>query len=232
MLSKELQWLEEHFPNLNYDETTTILSGNIDFVATYNLDNDQFLILFPGVANTIGGVTLSGKYSIKIEKPLSNFQLPRLYVEEDRGKYYSDRHLNGDGTACLCGPLEEANYAKVGLSFPEFLASLVIPFLYGQIYYDTYHKWPWKEYSHGEIGALESYLASQDELIVEPCLKQLKAGKNWSAIKLLLTQKSEIKGHTACICEKKDHIRRCHPEIWRALNKLRNAVKKKVLDIL
>jgi hypothetical protein len=108
--------------------------------------------------------------------------------------------------------LEEEEFLRPELQFRPFLEQLVIPFLYGQVYYSSNGRWPWTEYAHGATGILEAYSRVCGQHRAEECLRLLSQDANWPRIRSALRQEPYIKGHTPCFCSKEDQIKRCHPQ--------------------
>ncbi|MFA5127245.1 MAG: hypothetical protein WC465_04605 [Patescibacteria group bacterium] len=221
---QDKDWLSKYYPGLIVSGKE--ISGDIEFVANYNKDTDQFSILYNGTPDSIDGLKLSGKFSVIISERTNkaSSDLPALIVKNIDTT--TDRHFNQmDKSACLCSPLEEGEYLLPEFSFKLFLEELVIPFLYGQVFYDKNGKWPWSEYSHGAVGILESYLDISDASKARASIEKLRYDTNWPRVEQVLKQKSYIKGHTPCFCPKADQIRRCHPKAWQGINKLKNDIK-------
>jgi hypothetical protein len=230
---KDKDWLTQKYPKLK--PTPNEISGEIEFTGNYNSEKNCFRILNDSESNhEVGGITLRGKFRIRIQERENKYlsQLPAVYVEGVDP--LPSRHFNQtDKSACLCSPLEEEEFLSQGFSLQLFLQKLVIPFLYGQIFYSNKGYWPWTEYSHGVVGLLESYLKVNDPSKAQDCLNKLSRQDKpgWERVKLALRQKSEIKGHTPCFCPKTDHIRRCHPAAWKGVSKLRQDIKDKNINL-
>jgi len=203
------EWLRDHYPGLIREGNTVI--GSIEFRASYSHEQNCFRILGDASAPETA-VTLSGAFQIRIEERVdaSTSQLPALHVLDI--EHSPDRHFNRkDNSACLCSPLEERDFTEPTFQFQSFLERLVVPFLYGQLYYSVEERWPWTEYAHGATGILEAYSRISDRELAAECLRQLVQDANWVKIRNALTQKPFVKGHTPCFCSRMDHIRRCHP---------------------
>ena len=154
---------------------------------------------------------LSGTFKVRIEPRAdrSTSRLPALYANEIGPA--ANRHFNSvDKSACLCSPLEEDEFLQPELQFRVFLEQLVIPFLYGQVYFSSYDRWPWPEYAHGAAGVLEAYAKIRDQNHAEECLRLLSQDSQWPMIRSALRQKPYIKGHGPCFCSSGDKFRRCH----------------------
>ncbi len=225
------QWLRERYPGLVSDAKG--VTGNIKFKATYNSEIGRFLILGDGIMDGVGGLALSGEFTIRIEERTSKIisSLPAVYVENVNA--IPDRHFGqADKSACLCSPLEECDFLLPEFQFRVFLEHLVIPFLYGQIFYSQTQRWPWPEYAHGSAGLLEAYSHIADGAKTEECLRRLVQDKNvWPRIAAALRQKPYIKGHTPCFCPQMDQIRRCHPIALRGVQRLQDDIRALRLPI-
>jgi hypothetical protein len=173
MLKREDEaWLHKAHPRLI--ASADGVAGYIAVNATYNSDSGRFLILTDGMVDAVGGTALSGDFEIAIrersDKSIS--ALPSLHVKDVEP--ISARHFGQcDKSACLCSPFEEVEFLKPEFNFRVFVEQLVVPFLYGQIFYSAHQHWPWPDYSHGATGLLESYAKSLSRVSVEECLRQL-----------------------------------------------------------
>jgi hypothetical protein len=219
------QWLREAHPELVQNGNG--VAGSLDFRATYNGETHRFLILSEGVVDAVGGLALSGKFRIRVEersdKAIS--ALPAVHVEEVEAT--ADRHFGQkDKSACLCSPFEEDEFLQPEFQFRAFLEQLVIPFLYGQIFYSENLHWPWQEYEHGATGLLQAYSEIGNQAKAADCLRRLAQYPDvWPRIREALLQKPYVKGHTPCFCSKKDQIRRCHPSALRGALRLQQDVR-------
>jgi hypothetical protein len=224
------QWLREQHPALITARRS--VAGTIDFRANYDHGNNRFLILHGESVSQVEGVTLSGTFQIRIEERTdkSTSQLPALYVEGIETT--PDRHFNQrDNSACLCSPFDEPDFLQPQFQFPIFLEQLVVPFLYGQVYYSSRGNWPWAEYAHGAAGILEAYSKIDDQNRVEECLLQLVQDSSWSRIQSALRQEPYIKGHTPCFCTNMDQLRRCHPRALEGVRRLQQHLKTRGIPV-
>ena len=204
------QWLHDNHPGLIPAEHG--IAGTIELAASYSEESHTFFIRSDGVPAQAGAVVLSGSFEIRIDERsnTSVSRLPALYVQGVDPT--DDRHFNQkDKSACLCVPFEEDEFFQPEFQFRLFLERLVIPFLYGQIFYSSRGHWPWTEYAHGATGILEAYSNIRDQNRATECVNLLAQDWAWPRIKSALRQSPQIKGHTPCFCPKMDHIRRCHP---------------------
>lgn len=223
-------WLRRKYPTLVPGGCG--VAGEIEFTATYDARTNRFLILPNQAAEELPGVTLSGAFQIRItERPgKASSHLPALFV--DGIEPTPDRHFNQrDRSACLCSPFDEGDFLRPEFHFPIYLEQLVIPFLYGQVFYSMHARWPWAEYAHGAAGVLEAYSKIHDPNRAEECLSQLQQDLSWPRIRSALRQHPHVKGHTPCFCAKMDHIRRCHPGALEGARRLQQDLKTRGISV-
>ncbi len=232
MLTEEdNKWLSRYYPNLTVGRD--IISGTVEFVATYNKETNQFLILRDGIADSVGGLRLTGKFGIRIkereDKTLS--KLPALFVDDVQP--IPDRHFGQkDFSACLCSPLEESEFLIPEFQFRNYFEQLVIPFLYGQLFYSSEKHWPWDEYQHGGIGLLQSYFQIAElvtEKIIKEFLSYLKQDKNWNLYKMVLFLRRPSR--QGCPCGSNREFRDCHPEALKGLARLKADISNLSVNI-
>jgi hypothetical protein len=223
--------LRAEYPGLAL--TATGIAGVLKFRATYNSQDGRFLILGDDVTDTVGGLALSGEFKIRIEErsDKSISALPALHVEDVDPT--AERHFGQkDKSACLCSPFEEDEFLQPEFRFRDFLERLVIPFLYGQVFYSDNGRWPWPEYAHGATGLLQSYSEMADQSKAADCLQMLAQYRDiWPSIRAALQQRPYVKGHTPCFCASRDLIRRCHPSALRGALRLQQDVRALALPI-
>jgi hypothetical protein len=230
--SEDERWLAENYPGLVLQDNTIV--GKLSFSATYNEKTNQFFILRDEKVDVWDGIALSCEYQIRIVRrdTITYSTLPALYVDEI--DIVDSRHFGFDHSACLCSPLQEKEFASPDLNFPKFFEELVLPFLYGQSFYSAYQHWPWKEYSHGATGLLESFTdehAIMDQGTIQDFLAILAIDKRaWPNIREAL-QRDQIKGHLPCFCPKHDQIRRCHPKALEGIRRLRQQVNEHLIPL-
>jgi hypothetical protein len=223
-------WLRRRVPGLTVESER--VCGSLRVEATYNAEMGRFLALGTGVENTVGGVALSGDFVIEIrprrDRTLS--RLPALRVKSVEP--IPERHFSQtDKTGCLCSPFEEDEFLVPEFQFRKYFDELVVPFLYGQQFYSEHGYWPWSEYAHGATGLLESYARVRDPNKARDCLEKLASVSNWANVRAILAQRTRIKGHTPCFCQKADFMRRCHPAALKGLRMLRNDASEQDLPL-
>jgi hypothetical protein len=213
--------LSDLYPGLaSVDGTVT---GVIAFRASYNREENRFVVLKEGERDD--AVTLSGSFEIRIEErsDKSVFRLPALFVSDVDP--IPARHFGADKTACLCSPFEEDDFLNPEFRLSSFLEQLVIPFLYGQVFYTAQGHWPWAEYAHYETGILEAYSKLQDQSKAEECLRMLSKYRSWPALRSALAHKPFFPGHTPCFCGERKPIRRCHRQALEGALRLQRDVR-------
>lgn len=226
LTENDKQWLAEVYRDLVVESDDKV-AGAVTFTATYNKESGRFLQITPDVIDGVGGLRLSGIFRIAIaaRTVTSHSHLPALTVEGV--DTLPDRHFNqSDHSACMCNPLEEDVFLEPQFDFQKYFNELVIPFLYGQLYYSREERWPWFDYAHGGVGTIEAFSKNPTPAKAEECIQKIsREEKLWRIVKPLLLQRADIKGHTPCPCPKRDHLRRCHPLALRGLRLLKEAVK-------
>lgn len=232
LTESDKQWLAEKYPNLSVESDERI-AGELTFTATYNKDSGRFLQIEPDTVDGVGGLRLSDTFRIAItaRTVLKDTRLPALTVEGV--DHIPDRHFNqSDSSACVCNPLEEDEYLEPQLDFQRYFKELIIPFLYGQVYFSQEEEWPWFDYAHGGLGTIEAFSKNptldKAKESIERISRELRL---WHMVKPLLLQKSEIGGHTPCTCSNRDHMRRCHPVALNGLRLLKGVIRENAIQL-
>ena len=219
----DLDWLNERYPALKPTATGGV-AGSAGFSATYNQRRNVFQILYPGDEDVTGGLLLRGAFDVSIEErgndEDSPSRLPALHIAGITKN--ANRHISPDGSACLCSPFAEKDFYAPEFVFRTYFEQLVIPFLYGQMFYEREKGWPWEDYSHGNLGVLEAYKPASNRADVEECLRQLRRdGGTWARVRAVLKQHRVISDSTPCICKWRHRMAKCHPDALRGLQQLR-----------
>lgn len=229
---EEVKWLKGNYPDLKFHNgTPPVIKGLFKFEAIYQKENAQ---KYP---------VIKGTYEIEIKlssNPSSS--LPEVRETGGRissvisklGKTSADLHVNPDKTVCLCPYTAEKRKLPNGFNLKDFFINLLIPYFYGQSYYEKNKEWPWGEYSHGELGLLEDYLENRgdgnnNELIVE-FIENFKRIA-FSDTCFALARKGKIKGHSLCFCNSNKRIRDCHNFSFRGLWHLKEDIKNNKIKI-
>jgi hypothetical protein len=166
-------WLREAHPGLIRDAET--VEGTITFTAAYHNPSNRFLIL-PNCQDAVpaDAVTLAGTFQVRMHErtDTTDSRLPALLIPGIDP--VPERHFNQrDKSACLCSPFDEDDFLQPEFRFRPYLEQLVVPFLFGQIFYSSHGRWPWPEYAHGATGVLEAYSTVADSSRAEQCLQKL-----------------------------------------------------------
>lgn len=137
--------------------------------------------------------------------------MPEMFLIGDRVPRIMNRHLNFDGSACLCVAEEKRRFFPPGSSIIQFMRDLVYPYLLGQVYYEMNGRWPpWGERAHGIDGAREWYC---EELRIE----------NVDAVLCfieMLAERRSVKGHHPCPCASGRRFKNCHSQKYKELKGL------------
>ncbi len=228
MITTEVKKYIERWPGLRIKNDT--VTGTVEFIGSYDKSTNRFVVSNNASTNE-DDISLHCSFDITIG-PATGFysKLPSLLINEEG--FGIERHINTtDGKACLCSPLEEDEFLLPQFNFEKYFEELVLPFLYAQVYFSLFGKWPWFDYAHGHSGILESYGIIEDPK-TEECVTMLRNyKKEWPMIKSYLLQKAYIKGHTPCFCAKRDHMRRCHSFILKGLRKLKEDIRRMSISL-
>ena len=156
LADEDIEWLSLTYPELLLGATGIV--GRLEFTATYNPESDRFWEVEECASDPVGGRRLSGRFSVRIEPrtDTTHSRLPALFVTDLAPSM--PRHFNQtDGSGCVCNPLEEEDFLQPTLDFRRYMKELVVPFLYGQVFFNKEGRWPWFEYEHGNLGLIEAY---------------------------------------------------------------------------
>ena len=137
----------------------------------------------------------------------------------------SDVHISTDGTLCLCAPAEAHLYFSAGFALEEYINNLVVPFFYGQSFFERYGTWPWGTYRHGWLGLLESYATVGNDSSPQSLLELNRliesAGESELSKRVYTALLKVTRPHMGgpCICGSGKRFRDCHPLIFQPLVK-------------
>ena len=161
--NSDIKWLESRFPNLQYEEESQRIVGELDFCAAY--DNESGKVIINDGLRKVNRL-ICDVFEIEIcLSILDGNGWPKVY-EVGRRHYQIakkcnveiiDLHFYSDDDTCCLGLKFRDN--KI-LSIRDFLMELVIPFFYQLSYTEEFgiaasRKDLWGEYSHGEKGEWE-----------------------------------------------------------------------------
>lgn len=223
LTTTEVLLLKDWYPKLHPNGDRTEIAGEVFVNAVYDAKANAFNIIRTP-EDQFNGIQLSGNFTVRIEDPLTEdrFNLPRLFIENANFPFDAERHFSLKKVACLCGASEEAHILHNDYSFMTYMDTLVIPFLYAQLYYDKYDsKWPWAYYSHDTLGALESFFQKGDMTTIAATIGRIRImEQDFPRIASILKHSDFPKGHAPCFCRNKGKIRECHTEAWEGLKKL------------
>jgi len=226
------------------EESPLVLAGTLKFDALYDPGKDQ-CVINPGERAGFHGERIQDSYEIKIRFETSEYSdLPQVYetagridrIAQERKKKRTDLHIQPSGAACLCLKMQENEYLPNGFNLPDYFCKLVIPFFYGQSYFEKHGKWPWGEYSHGELGYLEGYGEIGEDVTIESvldCIELLKkCGRKWAFYESQLRKVGGLNVHRyLCFCGSGKKIRKCHLRAFRGLSKLKEDIKRFSIQI-
>jgi hypothetical protein len=228
----EQRWIVAHCPRLGFvgGNPPLRLAGPLDFDCTYAGP------WAPDVAVRAAGLdcSIADAYNVEIlldHSPRAGSSLPLIRVTDDRiekamrkhgRSSMTDMHVSTDGYICLCTPIDEVLYFSGELGLEVYVSKLVIPFLYGQAFFERYGFLPWKERTHGATGILESYAeaagnrASPSPQAVLDLL--MRVNDRYFKPKLgMLRGPVPPDGGDLCICGSGKRFIDCHPAAYRGM---------------
>ena len=236
----ELSHIKQLYPGLNLvpKEGKYYIEGGLRFCACYDKESDELAIM-PVCTARKSGNFIEDYYKIEIEL-LSDFPKSFPVVRETGGRtcQIMEKHSikdicnlhvnkNQNNALCLCPKPAERLWFPSDVDIIHFINHLVVPFFYGLSYYDRYEKWPWNEYSHGDLGIFEFYAENadkQDNVLAMSCFESLREqGKE------LIRAKKVIKGHLPCICGSGEKIRNCHGLALQGIGALKAILKLNIV---
>jgi len=226
MLSEQDQlWLARRYPDLK--TTADEIEGTIDVKAAFNRETNKFQVIYSGDSNVVSGYELAGSFKVKMQARSSGavLRVPGLTI--DGLPHKKDRHIDQYGIACLCSHFVEGEYMSPEFDGRRFIEELVIPFLYGQLFYERHRTWPWIDYSHGFAGLVESYtpVQSKNELLNRLTFLTFYRA-DWQNLQRLISQRKEPGTSTPCVCGSHRRIAHCHKRALNGILALRSDKKK------
>lgn len=230
-------WLIENYPDLHFDPEKTVISGKLCFSMHHSNKRIGYVINPDSSFKNKDGIIIEDIYEIEINLSSDEF-LP--IVKEIGGRILKskekwgidkleDLHIYPDGTLCLCVTTEEESRMPNGFNLKDFFENLLIPFFYYQSFFERYGQEPWKGYSHGDLGILESYLHQKNPSpeMIRSFFYSLSDG-----LKKCLINNVRFKGQEFCLCQSKRKFRKCHRDAFLGYNKLRtDFIKQSTLRV-
>lgn len=234
LTTKDAEWLVEHYPTLVPSEDLAQIVGELSFSAAYDKENNDFSIIRSTDDNP-RGIVLTGTYPLLIREAAAGAgRLPKTLIQTPDYPFSGERHFTVSKTACLCGPSEEVHLMQSGMPISKYIEELVIPFLYGQRYYDEYKEWPFPAYEHNTVGALQSYFQNGDPDTIGITVATIRevSKEDWPRIRAMLVASETPTDKLSCLICAGDNPHSCHPEAWEGFKKLHNDIRALSLSIV
>ncbi|HFU76852.1 MAG TPA: hypothetical protein ENK66_11475 [Arcobacter sp.] len=200
--NEDIEWINTQYPNLTVDILNKNISGDISFKRDYEK------------------YEISDTYSIRISLEKKGISiLPKVISISDKirdiAKKYNidldDLHINSDGSFCLVIDDREEELFENGFTIKEFFQNSLEPFLFQMSYYEREGKFPWGEYAHGRLGYIELY--AENGISLDKLLSFFDKREIISLV--LKTRQSD------CLCGSGKKMRKCHPLIFKGIQKIR-----------
>lgn len=169
------------FPNLHlFDEGGHVVIRGSIAVVHEGADLDRFLV----------AIDLS---------PLEQSQLPKVHEVGGRIPRRADRHVNNDGSCCVCLPEDYFLQNPGPFHMLTFLDGPVRSYFIAQALVERGDPWPFGEWGHGHIGYKQWF----NEFLASLTPEKARAYMG-------LLSYREIKGHHICPCGSGLRLRSCH----------------------
>jgi hypothetical protein len=139
---------------------------------------------------------------------------PLLFETGKKFEHIPDRHINEDGSCCVCSLQESDLIRQKGISIKEFFLKYVIPYLANQLYFDSEEVWANGDYGHGAEGILQYYQELFEMESIEEVINLLS-----------FFNTHKMNRNDDCFCGKKDKLKRCHLKTY---NIIKNLSKRRI----
>lgn len=200
-MNKDIAQVLEHYPKLELTEEKKrkFLKGEIDI-----FDVDGLYI---------------ESYEIKISIPLNYpYGFPVLYETSNKFPHIPDRHVNDEGSCCVCSLQEEDMVTQKGISIIDYIGAYVIPYLANQIYFEHTGLWANGDYEHDTDGIFQYYR----ELFKTESIEE-------TTDLLSVLSESKMNRNDLCFCGSNFKLKRCHIDTYR---NIKNFQPKRLLEDL
>lgn len=219
-------WLRENYPNLYLDPDKQVISGKLYFKMYYSACEPGYVLNPDDSYESKTGIIIEDVYEIEIDFSNQGF-LPLVRETGERilrskEKWHVeqlvDMHVFPNGTACLCMPSEATLKLPNGFNLKDFFEELLIPYFYYQSFFEKYGREPWKGYSHGDFGILESYFCQKNPTPELTWFYFLSLSDEWQ---MYVRENIRFKGYKPCACKSGRKFKKCHREALLGYNRLR-----------
>jgi len=199
----DIDWVSDRYPNMEYAPDRNEFHGEIYFKRKHE------------------DISIADAYSVRVSfNELDSYTgLPKVFCKTDKIEKIAeahqvtleDLHINPDGSFCLTMEGEENKYFKNGFTTQEFFKNSLEGFLFQMSYFVKHGSFPWGEYAHGYLGYLEKYASGS--MTLQELFDRLSKHE---IAKVLLTNRQ-----SKCLCGKGKKLRKCHPLIFKGINKMK-----------
>lgn len=194
-LDKDLNEVLEMFPKLKLfekDKKKTI-GGEID--------------IFDAAGNYVNS------FDINVVVPRNYpYGFPLLFETSNKFEHIPDRHINEEGSCCVCSLQESDLISQKGITIKDFFLGYVVPYLANQLYFDSEEEWANGDYEHGVEGILQFY---RELFEMEPIHEVINL--------LSFFNTHKMNRNDNCFCGKKEKLKRCHLQTYTIIKDLSKA---------
>lgn len=198
----DTEWVKTQYPQMRINVIENKIEGELSFKIKNN------------------GYKIEDSYRVRVDfNKYDSNGFPQVF--ELSGKIYdiarkhktdvSNLHINPKGDFCLSIPKKKSIIDSQNFSLKDFFENHVEMFLYQMSYFNKEGKLPWGEYAHGYLGHIEYY--AEGEIDFKELVHRLD---KLEIMKVLLVNRQ-----SKCLCGSAEKLRKCHPLIFRGINKMK-----------
>ena len=217
----EIKWLKSNFPNLQYDEKSQKIVGELDFCAAYDNESQKVII-----GNLADGTNFLIRDVFEVEIHLGDLDMngwPKVHEVSKRHCEIAqqcnidiiDLHINPEDNTCCLGIKRSDNLT---FRIKPFIFERVIPFLYRLSYVEKFgidvtSKDRWEEYSHGDKGIREYLAEAINFARVNPARNDpcpCDSGKKYKRCHFNDVEPLKCYLHRSCLCRSGKKFKDCH----------------------
>ena len=205
----DTSWIKTQYPKMSINFVENKIEGEISF----KINND--------------GYKIADSYRIRVDfNKYDSNGFPQVFeisgkIYDIARKYQTDvanLHINTKGDFCLSIPKNKNILDSQNFSLRGFFENYVEMFLYQMSYFDREGALPWGEYAHGYLGHIEYYIEGHIDL--QELLERLN--------KVEIIQALIVNRQSKCLCGSGDKLRKCHPLIFKGINKMKTVISKNI----
>jgi hypothetical protein len=229
---EDIQWLAQHYPDLNFNKNTNEIIGELFFDMAFDPVTKYHRVYYDVNYGENSELRIRDTYEVKIvfnpHSPLPEvFEIGQRIANKASKLSLpnEDVHLFPDNKCCLLSPADYQKAFDEVASLKDFILKLFIPYFYAQTYHSKYQKWPWGERSHGLVGILENFFELdanyKNDIIV---LRYLASNMGHLTVYAFGKRIGPDRNKIICPCTRKGKMKTCHRKAFLGLMVLRGNI--------